>query len=130
MIQVTLTFKTIEAARAALLEIPLSALVGGPAPEEATAPRPSKAAKTAAEPVVVPLPVIVDHVEAPAPVAAPAAVEYPTLQKAVFALAAKSREAAAAVAAHFGVKTFKELPAEQWASALEAVQERLAILEA
>ena len=130
MIQVTLNFKTIEAARQALLDIPASALVGGPAPEEAPVPKPVKAAKPAPAPVVAPPPVIAEPVEVPAPAAAPAAIEYPTLQKAVFALAAKSREAAAAVAAHFGVKTFKELPAEQWASALEAVQERLAILEA
>lgn len=53
-------------------------------------------------------------------------VEYPVLQKAVFALAGKSREAAAAVAASFGVKTFKELPAEQWADALAAVNAKLA----
>ena len=57
-------------------------------------------------------------------------VDYSVLQKAVFALAGKSRDAAAAVAAGFNVKTFKELPPEQWASALEAVTERLAILEA
>lgn len=57
-------------------------------------------------------------------------VEYPVLQKAVFALAGKSREAAASVAAGFGVKTFKELPAEQWADALAAVNAKLAELEA
>jgi hypothetical protein len=58
-----------------------------------------------------------------------APVEYPVLQKAVFALAGKSREAAAAVAASFGVKTFKELPADKWGEALGAVQEKLAELE-
>jgi hypothetical protein len=134
MIQVTLTFKSIEAARQALLDIPTSALVGGPAPEEAPAPKPVKAAKPAPAPVVAQPPVIAEPVEAPAPAAAPVTpepgIDYPTLQKAVFALAAKSRDAAAAVAAHFGVKTFKELPADKWASALEAVQERIAILEA
>ena len=57
-------------------------------------------------------------------------VEYPVLQKAVFALAGKSREAAASVAAGFGVKTFKELPAEQWAAALASVNAKLAELEA
>lgn len=68
---------------------------------------------------------------APATTDAPAAssVDYPTLQKAVFALAGKSREAAAAVAASFGVKTFKELDAEKWGEALGAVQEKLAELE-
>jgi hypothetical protein len=57
-------------------------------------------------------------------------IEYPVLQKAVFALAGKSRDAAAAVAAGFGVKTFKELPAEQWADALAAVNAKLAEIEA
>ena len=50
-----------------------------------------------------------------------ASVDYPTLQKAVFALAGKSREAAGAVAASMGVKTFKELPEDKWAEALAAV---------
>lgn len=57
-------------------------------------------------------------------------VDYPTLQKAVFALAGKSRDAAAAVAKSFGVKTFKELGQDQWAEALGAVNEKLAELEA
>lgn len=57
-----------------------------------------------------------------------APVEYPVLQKAVFALAGKSREAAAAVAASFGVKTFKELPEAKWADALAAVQAKTAEL--
>jgi hypothetical protein len=57
-------------------------------------------------------------------------VDYPVLQKAVFALAGKSRDAAAAVAAGFGVKTFKELPADQWGDALAAVNAKLAELEA
>ena len=48
MIQVTLNFKTIEAARQALLDIPVSALVGGPEPEEVELPKPVKAAKPAA----------------------------------------------------------------------------------
>ncbi len=57
-------------------------------------------------------------------------IDYATLQKAVFALAGKSREAAAAVAASMGVKTFKELPADKWAEALAAVNDKLAELEA
>ena len=57
-------------------------------------------------------------------------VDYPTLQKAVFALAGKSREAAAAVASSFGVKTFKELPEAQWGEALGAVNDKLSELEA
>lgn len=54
-----------------------------------------------------------------------ASVDYPTLQKAVFALAGKSRESAAAVAASMGVKTFKELPEARWAEALAAVNAAL-----
>jgi hypothetical protein len=57
-------------------------------------------------------------------------VDYPTLQKAVFALAGKSREAAAAVAGSFNVKTFKELPEAKWADALAAVTDKLTELEA
>lgn len=55
-------------------------------------------------------------------------VDYPTLQKAVFALAGKSREAASAVAQSFGVKTFKELDASKWADALAAVNAKIAEL--
>ena len=67
---------------------------------------------------------------APAQAEAPAAIDYPTLQKAVFALAGKSRDAASAVAASFGVKTFKELPADKWADALAAVNAKIAELGA
>lgn len=148
----TLTFVSIEAARAALLEIPSSSLVGGPAPErpydavgyvlpsgeiltddgeikqpkqpKAEAPKAVKAKPAAV--VATPAPVV----EAPASTASssePAAsVDYPTLQKAVFALAGKSRESAAAVAASMGVKTFKELPEAKWAEALAAVNVALA----
>ena len=163
MITVTLNFKTIEAARKALLEIPSSALVGGPEPEaEApkSAPAPAAASgkatakagaapgKTAAEKA----PTAESAETAPqastaatgkgnaaaASTPAPAAetstsrassVDYPTLQKAVFTLAGRSREAAAAVAATFGVKTFKDLPADKWADALAAVNAKLAELE-
>lgn len=126
MISITLNFKSIDAARAALLEIPQTALVGGPDPEVAApAPKPVKAAKPAPEPVVAQPQATAAPVEAPAPAAAPA-VEYPVLQKAVFALAGKNREAAAAVVAGFGVKTFKELPQDKWAEALAAVNAKLA----
>lgn len=55
-------------------------------------------------------------------------VEYPVLQKAVFDLAAKSRPAVMEVAATFGVKTFKELSADRYAEALEAVKAKHASL--
>ncbi|MFZ9370275.1 MAG: hypothetical protein ACO25M_00200 [Limnohabitans sp.] len=143
MVEITLNFKTIEAARQALLDIPASALVGGPEPEAlgALVPATVPKAKQKAAPAEVPKPVEVPApaVPAPAPVAAPepapaptpavSSVDYATLQKAVFALAGKSREAAAGVAASLGVKTFKELPEGKWAEALGAVQEKLAELE-
>ena len=156
MIAITLHFKSIEAARQALLDIPASALVGGPAPEaelecskiewaietpkpaaapaaasgKATAKGGAAPGKTAAEKapaaesVETAPPVSTAATPAPAPT-----IDYPTLQKAVFTLAGKSREAAAAVASSFGVKTFKDLPADKWADALAAVNAKLAELE-
>lgn len=129
MISITLNFKSIEAARAVLLDIPSSALVGGISSDEVEAPKPVKAEKA-----VKPAPVVEPKVEAPKPepvatTSSPkpsASVDYPTLQKAVFALAGKSRDAAAAVAASFSVKTFKELPEAKWADALTAVNAALA----
>lgn len=58
------------------------------------------------------------------------AVDYPTLQKAVFELAGKSRDAAASVASSFNVKTFKELEPKQWAEALKAVKSKIEELDA
>lgn len=146
MIAITLNFTSIEAAVRALREIPENLLVNhaatlvaepeAPAPK---APKAAKAAKPAPEQEVAPPQATAPAEEAPAPAAAPAepepapvasSVDYPTLQKAVFALAGKSREAAAAVVQSFGVKTFKELPQDKWAEALGAVTEKLAELEA
>jgi hypothetical protein len=89
-------------------------------------PKAQTAAPVAPAPVAAPAPATVEPEAAPAPAAAPAAVDYPTLQKAVFALAGKSRESAGAVAASFGVKTFKELPEAKWGDALAAVNAALA----
>lgn len=147
MIAITLNFRTIEAARQVLLEIPASFLVQSD--EAAPAPKTQKAAATpaaaetkAAKPAPVgespsdPKPAAavsspsetaaVSPASSPAATASAPAVEYPVLQKAVFALAGKSRDAAAAVAASFGVKTFKELDASKWADALAAVNAKLA----
>lgn len=55
----------------------------------------------------------------------PPVVTYPMLQKAVFALAAKDRNAALAVAVQFGVSNFKELPEARWAEALTLVQAKV-----
>lgn len=53
----------------------------------------------------------------------PPALEYPTVQKAIVALAAKhGREAALATLKPFGVTSGKDLKAEQWAEALVAVE--------
>lgn len=157
MIQVTLTFVSIEALRAALLEIPETSLVGSNATAVVTLPPKTEpdtakvtakksstpAATPAAAASTQPTAEVVAETAAPektvaessptaepVEVAAPAstAVDYPTLQKAVFTLAGKSRDAAAAVAASFGVKTFKELDAAKWADALAAVQAKTAEL--
>lgn len=166
MIAVTLQFKNLEAARAALLEIPTSSLVGEPDADEAPAKKPVSAAsgqRTAkadapAKTTSAPAPAAASAETAapastaatapqetaadPKPVAEPSApvapaaqpasstapVEYPVLQKAVFTLAGKSREAAAAVAASMGVKTFKELDQSKWAEALAAVNAKIAEL--
>lgn len=134
MISITLNFKSIEAARAALLEIPLSALAGGEDSKQAAEVKPAKTAKPAKqEPVqeAAPAPeVTAEPQAAEAPTEAPTAVDYPTLQKAVFALAAINREAVIATARSFGVKTFKELDQSKWAAALEAVQAKVAELKA
>lgn len=134
MISITLNFKSIEAARAALLEIPLSALAGGEDSKQAAEVKPAKTAKPAKqEPVqeAAPAPeVTAEPQAAEAPTEAPTAVDYPTLQKAVFALAALNREAVIATAGSFGVKTFKELDQSKWAAALDAVQAKVAELKA
>jgi hypothetical protein len=163
MIQITLNFSSIEAARAALLEIPSSVLVGtadvpkaaqaqepaagqatakaDAAPKKTAAAKPQAAASVAAESQASTAVTTEGNEAAATPTAAspsPTAqsassstpVEYPVLQKAVFTLAGKSREAAASIAAEFKVKTFKELSQDQWAAALEAVNAKLAELEA
>lgn len=135
MISITLNFKSIEAARAALLEIPVTALVGGVEADKQNAEvKPAKAAKPAKQEPVKATEVVAAKAEPQAAEAPaeeqPAVVGYPTLQKAVFALAALNREAVVATASSFGVKTFKELDQGKWAAALEAVQAKLAELKA
>lgn len=163
MLTITLQFKSIEAARAALLEIPSSSLVGGEAAENTPPARatPEKqatenvAAKKQAAATTQTTASVADAPEkktpsvaasgtthsanadsakagdAPKPEATTSlakpseSVEYPVLQKAVFTLASRSREKAAAVAASFGVKTFKELPEDKWFAALTAVNAAL-----
>lgn len=131
-VKVTLEFES--AAAAALALNLLDGYARGdiaktkPEVEKPKAEKP-KAEKPKAEVPTGPAVVQEDPKQEPAKEEAPAAtVEYPVLQKAVFALAGKSRDAAAAVAASFGVKTFKELDAGKWGEALEAVKAKTAEL--
>lgn len=98
-----------------------SAETAAPASTAATAPQ-----ETAADPKPAGTQPTASPTASAASSTAP--VEYPVLQKAVFTLAGKSREAAAAVAASMGVKTFKELDAARWAEALAAVNAKIAEL--
>lgn len=96
-----------------------------PAPKEVAAPVPAAESPSDPKPVAdssAPAAPAVSSVSSTEP------VDYPTLQKAVFTLAGKSREAAAAVATGFGVKTFKELDSAKWGEALAAVNAKIAEL--
>ena len=97
-------------------------------PAATVAAQPASAAPAAESPSdPKPAPAVVIPAASTASSEKPAAsVDYPTLQKAVFALAGKSREKAAEVAASFGVKTFKDLDQSKWADALAAVNVALA----
>lgn len=94
-----------------------------------TAAKPSPKATPAPAPAAQVEPPASSPAPAPSP-AAGATLDYPTLQKAVFALAGKSREAATQVFAALGVKNAKELPETRWPEALAAVNAKLAELEA
>ncbi len=139
MISVSFNFSDVAQAAALFAKLAgtelASATVVAPAPAPAVAapaPKPQKPAKAtapASEPVAAPAPATAPPVEAPAPAAAPAApepvaapgVDYPTLQKAVLALYAKDRGAAQAIATGMGFASYKVMPPEKWAEALELV---------
>ena len=144
MIQITLSLPSMASARALLNSLP-DDLMGnvssiGATGEEAVAT--AKGNKEEVKPakkqeVVKPEPAstttTAEPAAAPEPkgensVPQPASVEYPVLQKAVFALAAKSREEATKLVATFNVKTFKDLDPSRWAEALAAVNAKLAEL--
>lgn len=135
MIQVTLTFRTLDAAVRGLREIPESCLAidvqtevaADPKPQEpkSKAPR-AKAAPTAPAEVAAPAPTTAAPVEVPAPAAAPVepepaaapAFEYAVLQKKAFELLPRLGKAQIlAIAEKHGAATFKELPADKWAAA-------------
>lgn len=138
MIQVTLTFKTLDAALRGLREIPESCLAidvteaaADPKPQEpkAKAPR-AKAAPTAPVEVAAPAPTTAAPVVAPPPVAAPVepepaapsapAFEYAILQRKAFELLPRLGKAQIlAIAEKHGAGTFKELPAERWQAAYD-----------
>lgn len=137
-ITVTLTFQTIDAALRALREVPESCLTDAPALEApAPAPKPAKKSAPAAAPAAAPVQPTAPPVEAPAPVAAPVAapepaalaapqVAYADLQKAVLALYKIDKSRAAAIAQGMGFESFKVMPAERWAEALDLVNAELA----
>lgn len=111
--------------------------VAAATPKASPTPKPQVSAQTA-EPVATAAP-------APAPVAAPVAqpdtkdaesamataadapaIDYPTLQKKVFELAALDKSKATGIAGKLGVASFKELPATRYAEALKAVETAIA----
>lgn len=135
MIQIQLQFATLAAAAAALARIDADALVHGdtlpnakishtplpeivPPPVEAAKPVKPKAEKAAeVAPAATPPSAATTQTDAPA------TIDYATLQKAVFKLAAApgGRQACTDLCKQFGVATFKELPAEKWGDALAKV---------
>lgn len=105
---------------------------GKPKAEKSPTPAPTPAAPAPTQPTAE-----AAQAAAPAPKAEPSApvadegpLEYAVLQKAVFTLAGKSRDAAAAINASFGVKTMKELPEAKRREALAAVNAKIAELGA
>jgi len=142
MINVTLTFSGLPElmnffasiqAPASGVKVEPAAVEVGPAP----APKPKKSAPSPA-PVeeAAPAPATAAPAEAPAPAAAvdltpepevPGApqVAYADLQKAVLALYKIDRAKAAAIATGMGYESFKVMPAERWAEALEQVNANL-----
>lgn len=139
MIQVTLQFASIAAAIKALTNVPEADAALGTTRDAAPAPAKPKAVEKAAAPAAseapaqspAPAPGAAAKESAPAEPKAPS-VDYPTLQKAVFALAGKGTEGRAAageLAQSFGVKTFKELAPEKWGAALVAVNAKIAEFE-
>jgi hypothetical protein len=128
-------------------QVPPAVVVNPPAkgnPEADTSAAPAPTVKTTVVKTAAPAPTLptAEAAKADAPAQKPA-IEYAQLQKAVFKLAALGDDqepgedsktpgarATAEVAASFGVKTFKTLPADQWADALAAVEARAAELQA
>lgn len=127
-------FSTIQAPASGVKVAPAAVEVG-PAP----APKPAKKSAPAPAPVDAPAPATAQPEVAPALAAAvaedslvpepeaPAApqVSYADLQKAVLALYKIDKAKAAAIAQGMGFESFKVMPAERWAEALELVNANL-----
>jgi len=111
MITVTLQFATIEELIARLGPQPVVLSQGDAAADLAGTPRPDSPSAPASKPAKAAKPA------APAP-----AVEYPTLQKAVFALAAKNKKKVMELLQELNVGSFKELAADRYADALARVE--------
>jgi hypothetical protein len=134
MIQVTLTFSSIAAAIQALRGIPEADQAVATVKEAPAKPQAEKTATPAASPAATPAAASASaKKQEPAASQEPAAdegvLDYAVLQKAVFALAGKSRDAALAVNQQFNVKTMKELPEDKRREALAAVNAKIAELE-
>ena len=141
MINVTLTFSGIPEVLNffSTLGAPATAVKVETAPTpklEAPTPTKSKKSAPAPAPEAAPAPPTAPPVEAPAPAAAvdltpdpepaaPATIDYAVLQKAVLALYSRDRGAAQAICNGLGHATFKTVPAERWAEALEQVNAAL-----
>lgn len=124
-------------------------LAGTPRPAAAPAKAETKPAKTdpkkeqpasppAQPPAASPAPAPAAAPSAPAAAAASTAsspapaspgIDYKEVQTAAFKLAGLNRDAAIALAKSMGVSTFKELPAERWAEARDAILAKIAELE-
>lgn len=135
MIQVTMSFASVAEMIATLGPKAVVLTAGDAAADLAGTPRPDNPTPAAGKPAPAPkapkpAAAAPAPAKAPAAPAAPAAIEYPVLQKAVFELAAKNKQAVMDVLAGLGVASAKELPAERYAEALAAVQAKTAELNA
>lgn len=132
----TLNFNSFDELQAAVAKLdgaaPTADAAPAPAPKpKAAAKAPPPAAAAPAEPAPTPAPSPAPAAAAPAP--AGKAVDYPTLQKAVFELAGlvqkkglDSAEHVLSIAVGLGAPNFKALDAGKWSEALEAVKAKTA----
>lgn len=114
----------VEEVPAPKLEKPASKKTSAPAPAPVDAPAPATAPPTVAPALAA---AIAEDSLVPEP-EAPAApqVAYADLQKAVLSLYKIDKARAAAIAQGMGFESFKVMPAERWAEALEKVNANLA----